>query len=146
MNKHADKTEENKSRSNGYKNPQKQGGSESTFKFVDNRSETAVQRKLKDMANNGVQAQKAVQLKATTNNSHRVHQPPHNKENNNTVIQRNIENEFDNSAVTINELTPEEYARMQANALTNRMLSAETDYVFKGLGGGGAKFYRSKEV
>lgn len=41
----------------------------STFTFSDNRSETITQRKLKEMADNGIQAKAAVQLQSIANNA-----------------------------------------------------------------------------
>lgn len=69
MNTHADKTQENKSRTNVNKVSQKQVGSEPAFQFSDNRPETAVQRKLQAVANNSEYIKKAAQLKEIANNS-----------------------------------------------------------------------------
>jgi len=49
---HAEKTQENKSPQVGQVASRKNGSSESMFQFVDNRPETAVQRKLREMADN----------------------------------------------------------------------------------------------
>jgi hypothetical protein len=55
MNTHADKTQENKSRSVSATGSQMQSGGKSTFQFVDNRPEAIAQRKLQEMANNSPQ-------------------------------------------------------------------------------------------
>lgn len=52
MSTHADKTQENKRQSVANVFPQKKGSSESTFQFVDNRSDAVQMRKLQEMANN----------------------------------------------------------------------------------------------
>lgn len=78
MNTHADKTKENKSRSVAQENPQKQGETDPTSQFAENRPEAIAQRKLQaieknslrmrqltsfqKMANNSPQTQKAAQL------------------------------------------------------------------------------------
>ncbi len=61
MNTHADKTQENKSQLAANKLPQRQSGGESAFQFVDNRPESAAQRKLQEMVSNSPQVR---QLKA----------------------------------------------------------------------------------
>jgi hypothetical protein len=52
MNTHADKTQENKRQSVAAEIPQMQSCGESTFQFVDYRSEAIAQRKMQEMANN----------------------------------------------------------------------------------------------
>jgi hypothetical protein len=71
---HAYKKTENKSQlvSNG--ESQKQSGGESTFQFVDNRSEAIAQRQMKEMANNSPQAVKLKALQVMANNSQQFHQ------------------------------------------------------------------------
>lgn len=82
MNTHADKTQDNKSRTAANAVSQKQSGAEPTFQFVDNRPEEIAQRKLLEMANNSQQAKQAPQLKAMADNySARHQQPIQNKEN-----------------------------------------------------------------
>lgn len=61
MNTHADKTQENKNEVVGTQNAPNSAGSESTFQFVDNRTETVSQRKIQEMANNNI---KVNQLRA----------------------------------------------------------------------------------
>lgn len=52
MHSHTEKTQENKSQSVANAVSKRQGSSESSFKFVDNRPEAIVQRKLQKVANN----------------------------------------------------------------------------------------------
>lgn len=58
MNNHADKTQENKSRSVANEASQKLSSCESAFQFVDNRPEAIALRKLQEMANNSHQARR----------------------------------------------------------------------------------------
>jgi len=62
MNIHANKKQKNKSQSIAKVVSQKKSGNESTFQFIDNRSETKAQRKLQELANNSPQA---IQQKST---------------------------------------------------------------------------------
>lgn len=55
MNIHADKTQENGSRSVANAVSQKQSSNKSKFQFVDNRPEAIAQRKIQEMANNNLQ-------------------------------------------------------------------------------------------
>lgn len=64
MNAQADKTGENKNQSLANEHIQKQGGGESTLKFVDNRPEAIAQRKLQEVIDH---SPKSVQLKAFQN-------------------------------------------------------------------------------
>jgi hypothetical protein len=52
MNTHTDKAQENKSQAVSNSLTQKEGGSESTFQFADNRPESIAQRKIQVMVNN----------------------------------------------------------------------------------------------
>jgi len=61
MNTHADKTQENKSQSFSDSVSLKQNGTEPTFQYTDNRTQSVVQRKLREMADN---SQQVNQLKA----------------------------------------------------------------------------------
>jgi hypothetical protein len=86
MNTHADKSQENKSQSVANGTPQKQGSSESTFQFVDNRPEAVTQRKLQEIANNSPQA------KQTDNYS--AEQFTQNKSSERTSISSNVSNKI----------------------------------------------------
>jgi len=81
MKTHADKTQENKSQSVANEDSQKQSGSESAFRFVDNRPEAVAQRKLQDIANNSLQAKKAAQLQAMADDHSAQQQWPSRKKN-----------------------------------------------------------------
>jgi len=63
MNIHTDKTQENKTPLRIHADSRKYGGA-STFQFVDNRSETIVQRKLHDILNSSLKITNAAQLKS----------------------------------------------------------------------------------
>ena len=93
MNTHADKTEENKSRSAANADSQKQNGGKSEFQFVDNRPEAIAQRKLQELANNSPQAKQAAQLQAMPDNSLQANRLSQIRNNNSAstkrVIQRN---------------------------------------------------------
>ena len=82
MNIHADKTLDNKSKSVANEVPQKLSCTDSTFQFVDNRSEAIVQRKFQTIANNYSAQQR-----------HPIQKVPFNSLNTNTdtyLVQRNI--------------------------------------------------------
>ncbi len=74
MNTHADKKQENKSQSVSNGESQKQNGTESTFRFVDNRPEAAAQRKLQEKANNSPQVSQLRAFQEMTINSPQVKQ------------------------------------------------------------------------
>jgi hypothetical protein len=69
MNTHSDKTQENKNQVVVNGMSQKSKGGESTFQFVDNRSESIAQRKLHNLANNSLQATLPAQLKTMFGNT-----------------------------------------------------------------------------
>jgi hypothetical protein len=69
MNTHADKTQENKNEVVGTQNTPNSAGSESTFQFVDNRTETIIQRKLHDIANNGPELSHLSYIQSMANNA-----------------------------------------------------------------------------
>ena len=69
MNTHADKTQENKSRSVANAVSQKQISGDPTFQFVDNRPEAIAQRKLQEMANNSPRALKLKAFQEMADNS-----------------------------------------------------------------------------
>ena len=62
MNTHADKTQENKSKSVSAASPEMQSSHESTFQFVDNRPQAIVQRKLQEIINNSPRVKQAAQF------------------------------------------------------------------------------------
>ena len=75
MKTQADSIQEDKSQSSSHGKFQSQGGGESTFQFVDNRSEAIVQRKLQELANNSPHAKKIAQLQAMADNQSAQQQP-----------------------------------------------------------------------
>lgn len=95
MNTHADKTQENKSQSVANDVSQKKSSSESTFQFIDNRSEAIAQRKLQEMANDSFHTKKAVQLQAMADNYSAQKQPLQRKENN-TGLPDNLKTGMEN--------------------------------------------------
>lgn len=137
MNTHIDKNQENKSQSVANEHSQKQGSSESTFQFVDNRPEAVEQRKLQemannspqvmqlkafqDMANNSPQARQIAQMQAMVDNHSAQQQEPIPKKENKTGLPDNlktgIENlsgySMDNVKVHYNSDKP---AKLQAHA------------------------------
>jgi hypothetical protein len=68
MNTHVDKTQENKSQSGANAISRKSSSAETAFRLVDNRPEAVVQRKLQEMANNSLQAERAFQLQTIIDN------------------------------------------------------------------------------
>lgn len=68
MTTHSDKTQERKNQAVINGTTQKSMGGESSFQFVDNRSESKMRMKLQEMAFNSLQTNQAVQLKVITNN------------------------------------------------------------------------------
>lgn len=96
MNTHADKTQENKSRSVVNTVSQKKNGEESTFQFVDNQPEAIAQRKLQEMAKNSPQAKQAVQLKSMADNYSAQQQEPIQKKENNTSLPDNLKSGIEN--------------------------------------------------
>ena len=95
MKTHADKTQENKSRSVSNGKSQMQSGAESTFQFEDNRPEPVAQRKLQDLANNSPQTRQAAQLQAMADNFYSKQQPIQKKENN-TGLPDNLKSGIEN--------------------------------------------------
>ena len=81
MKTQADSIQENKSQSSSHGKFQSQGGGESTFQFVDNRSEAIVQRKLQELANNSPHAKKIAQFQVMADNQSAQQQPIQKKEN-----------------------------------------------------------------
>jgi hypothetical protein len=69
MNSHADKTQENKSKSVSHEGSEKQTGGEATFQLQDNRPEALAQRKQQEMANNSPQVKQLKALQDLANNS-----------------------------------------------------------------------------
>ncbi|PHN02209.1 eCIS core domain-containing protein [Flavilitoribacter nigricans] len=96
MNTRADKKQENKSHSAASAVSEKQGSSESTFQFADNRPEVVAQRKLQDMANSSLQANQIAQLQAMTNNHSAQGQQPIQKKENNTGLPDNLKMGMEN--------------------------------------------------
>ncbi|WP_197714561.1 eCIS core domain-containing protein [Nitrosomonas supralitoralis] len=96
MNTHADKAQENKGQSVANELSQKQSGSESSFKFVDNRPEAIAQRKLQEMANSSRQAKQAAQLQAIAASYSAQRQQPIQKKENNTGLPDNLKSGIEN--------------------------------------------------
>jgi hypothetical protein len=96
MNTHADKTQENKSRTAANAVSQKQSGAESTFQFVDIRPEAIVQQKLQKMANNSPQAKKAAQLQSMANHNSAKQQQSAQETENNTGLPDNLKSGIEN--------------------------------------------------
>lgn len=94
MNTYAYKTQENKSHSLADNRAQKQVGGEARFQYADNRSETAVQRKLREMANNSYQTKQATQLQSMADKY--SSQPPIQKKENNTGLPDNLKSGIEN--------------------------------------------------
>jgi hypothetical protein len=139
MSTHADKTQENKSQSISNGESKMHSNGESTFQFVDNRSEATAQRKLQDMANesphvsqlralqymanNSKNAQQAVQLLATSNNNSAQQQEPIQKKENNTVLPVNLKSGMENLAgMSLDDVkvhrNSDKPAQLQAHAYT----------------------------
>lgn len=74
MNTHTDKAQENKSQSVSNSLTQKEGGSESTFQFADNRPEAIAQRKMQELANTSSQVSQLRAFQAMADNSPQVKQ------------------------------------------------------------------------
>jgi hypothetical protein len=82
MNTHADKTQENKNRSMTVNDSKKLNITDSNAQFTDNRAETAMQRNVQAMANNGSHTSQAVQLQTIASSY-----------SNNTIQTKSIEEE-----------------------------------------------------
>ena len=136
MKTQADSIQENKSQSSSHGKFQSQGGGESTFQFVDNRSEAIVQRKLqeiannsphaiqlrafRDMANNSPQAKKIAQFQAMADNQSAQQQPIQKKENN-TGLPNNLKTGVENlSGISLDDVkvhrNSDKPAQLQAHA------------------------------
>lgn len=74
MNTHADKTQGNKIQPVANVVPQRESGDTPSFQFIDNRPESAAQRKLQEMANNSPRAKQSMAFQETANKSLRVRQ------------------------------------------------------------------------
>ncbi|MEH8015662.1 DUF4157 domain-containing protein [Rheinheimera muenzenbergensis] len=95
-NTHADKTQKNKSQSVANGINQMQSVGESTFQFVDNRTETIAQKKLQEMANISRQTKQVAQLQAVAG-KHSVQQQPFiQKKNNNTGLPDTLKTGIEN--------------------------------------------------
>lgn len=136
MNNYADKTQENKSQSSSHSEPQSQSSGESTFQFVDNRTEFVAQRKLQelantsprvsqlkaihDLANNTPQASDTSQLRASSDHPS-VQQQPVQKKENNTGLPDNLKTGMENlSGISLNDVkvyrNSDKPAQLQAHA------------------------------
>lgn len=105
MNTHAEKTQENKKQSVANSITSKQGSSESTFQFVDNRHEAVVQNKLQELVHNSPQASKAAQLQAIADNHSAKQQPPIQKKANDTGLPDNLKTGMENlSGVSLDQV------------------------------------------
>ncbi len=120
MKTQADSIQENKSQSSSHGKFQSQGGGESTFQFVDNRSEAIVQRKLQELANNSPHAKKIAQFQAMANNQSAQQQPIQKKENN-TGLPNNLKTGVENlSGISLDDVkvhrNSDKPAQLQAHA------------------------------
>lgn len=105
MNTRADKTNENKSQSVFSANGQMQFGGESTFQFVDNRSEAVTQRKLQKLANNSPQVKQAAQLQTMADSYSAQQQNIIQKKENNTGLPDNLKSGIENlSGYSMNDV------------------------------------------
>jgi hypothetical protein len=112
MNTHADKTQDNKSQSVANAVSQKQSVGESTFQFVENRSEAVDQRELQEtvnssqkvsqlrafqnMADNSPQAKQTAQLQSVAANHSAQQQNSIQKKENNTGLPDNLKSGIEN--------------------------------------------------
>ena len=99
MNTHTDKAQENKSQAVSNSLTQKEGGSESTFQFADNRPESIAQRKIQVMVNNSSQVSQLRVFQAMADNSPQVKQADQQaiqKKGNNTGLPNNLKSGIEN--------------------------------------------------
>ena len=96
MNTHANKTQENKSQSVANDITQNQGGSKSTFQFVDNRPEAIAQRKLQELTNNSPQTKRLAQLQAMADHHAAQQQWPIQKKENKTGLTDSLKSGIEN--------------------------------------------------
>jgi hypothetical protein len=96
MKKRADKTQENKNQSVSAVRSGMEGSSEPISKFVDNRPEALVQRKLQEMANKNKQPKPATQFQAKTTFYTAHQQNPVQKKKNNTGLPNNLKSGIEN--------------------------------------------------
>lgn len=120
MKTQADSIQEDKSQSSSHGKFESQGGGESTFQFVDNRSEAIVQRKLQELANNSPHAKKIAQLQAMADNQSAQQQPIQKKENN-TGLPNNLKIGVENlSGISLDDIkvhrNSDKPAQLQAHA------------------------------
>ena len=120
MKTQADSIQEDKSQSSSHGKFQSQGGGESTFQFVDNRSEAIVQRKLQELANNSPHAKKIAQFQAMADNQSAQQQPIQKKENN-TGLPNNLKTGVENlSGISLDDVkvhrNSDKPAQLQAHA------------------------------
>jgi hypothetical protein len=95
MKTQADRIQKEKSQSSSHSKFQSQSSGKSTFQFVENRSESIVQRNLQELANNSPQANKTAQLQTMVNNQSAQQQPIQKKENN-TGLPDNLKTGMEN--------------------------------------------------
>ncbi|BDD08303.1 hypothetical protein FUAX_07350 [Fulvitalea axinellae] len=96
MNIRSDKTEENKSQSVSNAVSQGLASSESTFQFVDNRSISVAQRRLRELAGDSPNTQRVVQKQILANNLPLQEPTPIQKKENNTGLPDNLKSGIEN--------------------------------------------------
>jgi len=96
MNSHADKTQENESKSVANAVSQKQSVGKSAFQFVDNRPEAIAQRKLNEIVNNSLHAKQAAQLRAMSDSYTSQQEQPIQKIKNKTGLPDNLKEGIEN--------------------------------------------------
>ncbi|MDP2713393.1 hypothetical protein [Rheinheimera sp.] len=90
MNTHADITQKSKTQSAANAAFKKQNFGESTFQFVNNRSEAIAQKKLQEDANNSPQALQSKAVREMVNNNFAQQKQPIQKKENTTVLPDNL--------------------------------------------------------
>ena len=96
MNTHADKTQENKSKTMANVVSQKETVGESTFQFVNNRPEVTTQRKLQETVNNNPQVKHVAQLQAIANHYSTQKPYPIQKKENKTGLPDTLKSGIEN--------------------------------------------------
>ncbi|HEY1063338.1 MAG TPA: hypothetical protein VGE44_16695 [Daejeonella sp.] len=120
MNTHADKTRENKSQSVSNGLTQKEGGSESSFQFADNRPEAIEQRKMQELANASSQVSQLRAFQEMANNS------PQLKQANQQPIQR-VKNNTDQQESDNNSQQAKDPAKLKRSEIMRQKLEAGSE-------------------
>jgi hypothetical protein len=121
MTTHDDNIQDIKSHVLISKGSQNQGSGEYAFQFVDNRTETVVQRKLSKMANKGPQTIEGVQLQSISNNFTSLQKPFQRKENSEIITQL----EHKKGASRVTEARIRKNANKRKKGIENREREAQ---------------------